>query len=172
MENYLVIGKIAATFGVKGELVLTHHLGEDASLEGVSAVFVEEVAGKFIPYFLVSAKPRNDDEMLIVLEGFDAPEKAKKFVKKKVWLLEADVKKSASTSAPISLLGFAMYEKKKLLGKVMEVIEQPTQLLLSIDMQGKEVLVPINESTLEKIDHKNQKIFVSLPEGLLDIYLT
>ena len=172
MENYLVIGKIAATFGVKGELVLSHHLGEDASLEGVSALFVEEVAGKFIPYFLLSAKPRNVEEMLVVLEGFDTPEKAKKFVKKKVWLLEADVKKSASVSAPISLLGFAMYEKKKLLGKVMEVIEQPTQLLLGIDMQGKEVLVPINETTLERIDHKNQKIFVVLPEGLLDIYLT
>lgn len=172
MENYLTIGKIAATFGIKGELVLTHHLGEDASLDGVTALFIEEVSGKFIPYYLVSAKPRNEEEMLIVLEGFDTPEKAKKFVKKKVWLLEADLKKSASISAPISLLGFSMYEKKKLLGKVIEVIEQPTQLLLSILMNDKEVLVPINETTLDKIDHKNQKIFVILPEGLLDIYLT
>ncbi len=172
MENYLTIGKIAATFGIKGELVLTHHLGEDASLDGVTALFIEEVSGKFIPYFLVSAKPRNEEEMLVILEGYDTPEKAKKFVKKKVWLLEADLKKSASISAPISLLGFSMYEKKKLLGKVMEVIEQPAQLLLSILINDKEVLVPINESTLEKIDHKNQKIFVVLPEGLLDIYLT
>jgi 16S rRNA processing protein RimM len=110
--------------------------------------------------------------MLVVLEGFDTPEKAKKFVKKKEWLREADVKKSSSTSAPISLLGFSMFEKKKLLGKVVEVIEQPTQLLLSIMINDKEVLVPINETTLEKIDHKNQKIFVVLPDGLLDIYLT
>ena len=65
-----------------------------------------------------------------------------------------------------------MYEKKKLLGKVIEVIEQPTQLLLSIEINEKEVLVPINETTLEKIDHKNEKIYVLLPEGLLDIYLT
>jgi 16S rRNA processing protein RimM len=172
MENYLTIGKIAATFGIKGELVLTHHLGGDATLDGVTALFIEEVTGKFIPYFLVSAKPRNDSEMLIVLEGYDTPEKAKKFVKKKVWLLEADLKKSASISAPISLLGFSMYEKKKLLGKVIEVIEQPAQLLLSIMVNDKEVLVPINETTLDKIDHKNQKIFVILPEGLLDIYLT
>ena len=54
MENYTTIGKIAATFGVKGELILTHHLGEDASLEGVSALFIEESLGKFIPYFIVS----------------------------------------------------------------------------------------------------------------------
>ncbi|MEY4629110.1 MAG: rRNA processing protein RimM [Bacteroidota bacterium] len=172
MENYLSIGKISATFGVKGELVLTHHLGEDATLEGVSAIFVEESLGKFIPYFVVAVKERNEEELLLILEGFDTPEKAKKFVKKKVWLREADVKKTASASAPISLLGFSMYEKKKLLGKVMEVIEQPTQLLLSIEINEKEVLVPINETTLERIDHKNQKIFVVLPEGLLDIYLT
>jgi 16S rRNA processing protein RimM len=172
MENYLSIGKISATFGVKGELVLTHHLGEDSTLEGVSAIFVEESLGKFIPYFVAAVKERNDEELLLILEGFDTPEKAKKFVKKKVWLREADVKKSASASAPISLLGFSMYEKKKLLGKVMEVIEQPTQLLLSIEINEKEVLVPINETTLERIDHKNQKIFVVLPEGLLDIYLT
>ena len=172
MENYLIIGKIAATFGVKGELILTHHLGEDASLEGVSALFIEESLGKFIPYFIVSVKTRNEDEMLVALEGFETPEKSKMLVKKKVWLREADVKKSASTSAPISLLGFSMYEKKKLLGKVIEVIEQPTQLLLSIEINEKEVLVPINETTLEKIDHKNQKIYVLLPEGLLDIYLT
>ena len=172
MENYLTIGKIAATFGVKGELILTHHLGEDASLEGVSALFIEESLGKFIPYFIVSVKTRNEEEMLVTLEGFETPEKSKKFVKKKVWLREADVKQSASTSAPISLLGFLMYEKKKLLGKVIEVIEQPTQLLLSIEINEKEVLVPINETTLEKIDHKNEKIYVLLPEGLLDIYLT
>ncbi len=172
MENYLSIGKISATFGVKGELVLTHHLGEDATLEDVSAIFVEESLGKFIPYFVASIKERNEEEMLLTLEGFETPEKAKKFVKKKVWLREEDVKKSASASAPISLLGFSMYEKKKLLGKVMEVIEQPTQLLLSIEINEKEVLVPINETTLERIDHKNQKIYVVLPEGLLDIYLT
>ena len=115
MENYTTIGKIAATFGVKGELILAHHLGEDASLEGVSALFIEEAFGKFIPYFIVSVKTRNEDEMLVTLEGFETPEKSKMLVKKKVWLREADVKKSASTSAPISLLGFSMYEKKKLL---------------------------------------------------------
>jgi 16S rRNA processing protein RimM len=54
---------------------------------------------------------------------------------------------------------------------VLEVIEQPVQILLRIELQGKEVLVPLNESTLDKIDHKQGKIYVTLPDGLLDIYL-
>jgi hypothetical protein len=38
-------------------------------------------------------------------------------------------------------------------------------------MEGKEVLAPLHEGTLEGIDHKKRLIKLSLPEGLLDIYL-
>jgi 16S rRNA processing protein RimM len=38
-------------------------------------------------------------------------------------------------------------------------------------VEKKEVLVPVNESTLLKIDNRKEKIFLELPEGLLDIYL-
>jgi 16S rRNA processing protein RimM len=38
-------------------------------------------------------------------------------------------------------------------------------------MDGKEVLVPVHENSLEKIDTKNRKLYVNLPEGLLDVYL-
>jgi 16S rRNA processing protein RimM len=64
-----------------------------------------------------------------------------------------------------------VYDEKKMLGKVLEVIEQPMQVLLRIDYEGKEVFVPLNESTLIKIEHKKEKITVQLPEGLLDIYI-
>jgi 16S rRNA processing protein RimM len=64
-----------------------------------------------------------------------------------------------------------VHDAKKPIGKVLEVIEQPLQILLRLEIQGKEVLVPLNESTLVGIDRKKQVINVSLPEGLLDIYL-
>ncbi len=31
-------------------------------------------------------------------------------------------------------------------------------------------LIPVHEDSLEQIDKKNRKLFVNLPEGLLDIY--
>lgn len=172
MENYLSIGKIASTHGVKGEIIMEHHLGEDADLKGVEAIFIEDLGGKLLPYFISSFKNRQHNALLIALEGIDTPEKAKTFLKKKVWLKEEDVKKKASTAAPISLLGFDVIEKKKILGKVLEVIEQPVQILVRIEMQGNEVFIPLNESTLERVDHRTQKIWVTLPQGLLDIYLT
>lgn len=171
MENYVTIGKLAATFGIKGELVLDHHLGEEASLEGITAVFLEEGEGKFIPYFIAGMKKRSDHEWLLLLEGVDTPEKARRFVRKNAWLQESDVKRTASANAAISLLGYEILDGKNKVGIVLEVIEQPTQILLRTEVEKKEVLVPVNESTLLKIDAKKEKIFLELPEGLLDIYL-
>jgi 16S rRNA processing protein RimM len=31
-------------------------------------------------------------------------------------------------------------------------------------------LIPIHEDSLEKVDTKKRKVYVSLPDGLLDIY--
>lgn len=172
MENYVNIGSLVATFGIKGEVVLKHHLGESADLNGIKAIFIEASLGKFMPYFILTAKEKNAEEILLAVEGIESPEKAKLLLKKKVWLKEEDVKKTASENSAISLLGFTIYDKKKLLGKVLEVIEQPLQILLRIEIDKKEVLIPINESTLRGIDHKKEKIEVDLPDGLLDIYLT
>lgn len=171
MDQYVVIGKFIATFGIKGDLVLKHHLGAGLDTEALKTVFIEEKSGRFMPYFVAAVKNKTAEEALIQLEGVDAPEKAKVFLRKQVWLPEQDVKTQAAQHAPISLLGFAVYDEKKMLGKVVEVIEQPMQILLRIDYQGKEVFVPLNESTLLKIEHKKEKITVRLPEGLLDIYI-
>lgn len=151
---------------------MEHHLGEEVCFDNIKALFIEEGQGRFIPYFLETGKSRKEGEMLILLEGITTPEKARLLVRKKVWLPEQDVKQIASASAPIGWLGFDVYDEKKLLGKVLEVIEQPAQILLRLEINEKEVLVPLNESTLVRIDLKKQRIQVELPEGLLDIYLT
>jgi 16S rRNA processing protein RimM len=172
MDNYVNIGAIVATFGVKGEVVIQHHLGDNPDLVGLKVMFIETLKDKFIPFFIKEIKLKSENELLVSFEDIESPETAKKYLKKKAWLTELEAKKFSSKAAPISLLGFAVVEKKTILGKVLEVIEQPLQILLRIEIDSKEVLIPINESTLVKIDHKSEKIFVTLPAGLLDIYLT
>jgi 16S rRNA processing protein RimM len=56
------------------------------------------------------------------------------------------------------------------LGEIIEVIEQPHQILCTILYNGNEALIPVHEASLIKIDKKNRKVYVDIPEGLLDIY--
>ena len=170
MNNYYKIGKLAATFGLEGQLILEHSLGKKTSLKGLENIFIEEKKDSFLPYFIESAKIKNDKEIYVRLEGVTTKEDAKKLVKKEVWLNENDFKKFAANAAPISLLGFMVVNEDEELGEVCEVIEQPHQVLCKIILDGKEVLIPVHEDSLEKIDKKNRKLFVNLPDGLIDIY--
>ncbi len=170
MNEYFKIGKLAATFGVNGQMVLQHNLGKKTSLKGLETIFIEESNNSFLPYFITSAKIKNEKEIFISLEGIQSKEAARLLIKKEVWLTENDFKKFASASAPISFLGFMIIDKNEELGEVLEVIEQPHQVLCRIMIGGKEVLIPVHENSLEKVDKKNRRLYVNLPDGLLDIY--
>jgi 16S rRNA processing protein RimM len=170
MTQYFKIGKLAASTGLKGELILQHSLGKKTSLKGLSAIFLEERKDSFIPYFIHSAKAKNESELVIKLEGVDIMETARKLTPKEVWLAEDDFKKFAAKSSPIALLGFNVIHDDEDLGEILEVIEQPHQVLCTILVNGREALIPIHEDNLEKIDTKKRKVYVNLPDGLLDIY--
>ena len=171
MENYFKIGKLVATYGLKGDIILQHSLGKKTSLKGLETLFIEEKKESFIPYFIESAKIKSDTETYVKFEGISSKEGAHKLVQKEIWLLENDFKKFADKSAPISLLGFTMInEEEEDLGEILEIIEQPHQVLCKILLNNKEALIPIHEEFLDKIDKKSRKVFVTLPDGLLEIY--
>ncbi len=171
MTEYFKIGKIVASFGLKGEVILKHYLGKKTSLKGLQTIFIEESKQSFLPWFIESAKIKNEEEIYLKLQGIDVREQAIPLVQKEIWIPERDFKKFSATSSPINLLGYQIVENEKILGKILEVIEQPHQLLCRIEMEEKEVLVPLHEDTIKKIDSKNRRVIVELPEGLLEIYL-
>src|SRR5688572_14649005 len=171
MTNYCSIGKFVSTFGLQGEIILKHHLGKKSALKGLEVLFIEDKRDEFLPYFIQNVKPKSEQELYIKIEGIDTKEAAQKLVQKQVWLTEEEFHKHAGKSAPISLLGFRMIQDGEDLGEILEVIEQPHQLLCRIDWKGKEALIPLHEETLIKIDKKKKIVLVNLPEGLLDIFV-
>ena len=171
MTEYFKIGKFVAVHGLKGELLLKHELGKKSSLKGLQAIFIEEKKNSFLPLFIESAKIKSEEEVYIKLEGVNTREAANRLTRKEVWLTEPDFKKFAAKSSPANLIGYIIINEKKPLGEILEVIEQRHQMLCRIEMQGKEALIPSNESTIERIDHKKRQVMVNLPEGLLEIYL-
>ena len=170
MTNYCSIGKLAATFGVKGEVVLKHSLGKKTSLKGLETIIIEMNKDELIPYFIADAKIKSAEEVFLKLEGIDAKETAQKLLQKQVWLTEAEFHKYTSKSSPISLLGFHIVDKGNDLGEILEIIEQPHQLLCRIDWKGKEALIPLHEKFLLKVDKKMKQVLVELPDGLLEVF--
>ena len=171
MAEYFKLGKFIAVHGLKGELLLKHDLRKKTSLKGLKTVFIEQSKNSFLPWFISSTKIKNNEEVYVKLDGVDTREAAARLARKEVWLAEEDFKKHAAKSSPANLLGYTIVNEEKSLGEIIEVIEQPHQMLCRIEIKQKEAFIPLNEDTLLKIDHVEKQVKVKLPEGLLDIYL-
>ncbi|HEX3024194.1 MAG TPA: hypothetical protein VHP12_03195, partial [Chitinophagaceae bacterium] len=65
MNEYINIGKIVATFGVKGEVILKHALGKKTTLKGIEAIFIEQQKNSYLPYFVQSSKAKDNEEIYV-----------------------------------------------------------------------------------------------------------
>lgn len=123
-----------------------------------------------LPYFIEETSIKNETQVYIKLEGVNTREAAQELTARPVWLPEAQFKKYVAKTAPVSLLGYHLIDRGQDLGEVLEVIEQPFQLLCRIDWKGKEALIPVHENFLQKIDPRKKQVILELPDGLLEIY--
>ncbi|MEI8110134.1 MAG: 16S rRNA processing protein RimM [Chitinophagia bacterium] len=169
-EDYIHIGKMVAPFGVNGQLILQHVLGKKTQLPQLEVLFIEEVKGTYLPYFIEKAQAKSLEETIISLEGIQSREAAQRLCSRAVWLREADCRKLVGKSAPLSLLGYQIVENGKELGEIKEVIEQPHQVLVTISLEGKDAYIPLHAASLQSVNHTNKTVTVQLPAGLLDIY--
>jgi 16S rRNA processing protein RimM len=170
-EDYFRIGTILKPKGLKGEL---HMYADFDGLESIKfdAVFIE-IAGRQVPYFVSSIKYLQKNAAYLVLEDVDSIEKATMLAKKHVYLpAKLKPKKKKNEFTLFDLVGFtAIDEDEGELGEITEVNEYPQQILATVNYKNCEVLFPLNEEIIKRIDVVKNIVLVDLPEGLLDIYL-
>jgi 16S rRNA processing protein RimM len=169
-EEYFGVGKLVGTFGINGQIVLLHSLGKKTNLKGLEVIMIEVRKGELVPYFVQETKAKNDTEVYLTLEDISTKEKAQRLVSRPVWFKVTDFNKFVDQSSSISMLGYMIYDNEKELSEIVEIIEQPHQILAKIMYDAKEMLIPIHETFIINIDHKNRKVVLNLPDGLLDIF--
>jgi 16S rRNA processing protein RimM len=170
-NNYRNIGKIVSAFGLKGEMIVQHHLGKKIAVSKIKVIFLEQKKDLLLPYFVESARKKKDEELFLKLEGIDSKEAVSKYLRHEVWIKEEEVKSHTQKDNPISWVGYQITDQGRELGPILEIIEQPHQVLCRIEIDSKEVLIPINEQTFVQIDHKTRLLLLNLPDGLLEVYL-
>jgi len=160
-----VIGYFTKTHGVKGHLVLKDEA--NFVLEGLNAIFLESATGK-APYFIEEAKETNNG-IILKLEELDSVEKAKKFIGKEVFIESRFVEEEELEQ---NFVGFELIDKTLgSLGKITNVSHNGLQDLIVLVYQGREVILPLVEEFVEKIDEENRTIFYNAPRGLVEVYL-
>ncbi len=165
------IGKIVATHGLNGALILTHVVGNSKWLKKGHVILLEMQKGSYIPYFVAECKAGNDKEYIVNIEDIDKIDQAKKLVTKQVYVDEVILADYAKQS-PLLWIGFNVIDKNiGRVGDVNDVSQTGYQWLARVIYNGSEVLIPLIDVIIKKVDIKAKTIDVELPEGLLEVYL-
>lgn len=163
------VGKLAATHGLKGELIFTHVTGDESWLKPGAVLFVELHKGSRIPYFVSSCRPVNEKEYMVRLEEVEIVEAARKLIGKQVYVEDA-LLQSVRAGTPLQWIGYAVEDRKAgEIGRIKDVLQTGHQWLAALSYHQKEVLIPLVEPILLKVMPAEKKIFTDLPEGLLDV---
>jgi len=57
------------------------------------------------------------------------------------------------------------------IGTIDRIIDQSSQAIFVVRNKDKEILIPISDEIIKKVDRMNRTIEVETPDGLVDIYL-
>jgi len=173
MEKYISIGYTKKTKGVKGELKIEVEDIYWEDFQKSTVVFLLQ-KGKEMPFFI--EKIIDEKELLLKLEDVDSKEAAHDLTSKEMWLRASDVSEKEEVLETQSDLQFGhlvnyQIEDQTLgnVGIIKEVLEFPQQEMAIIFIEEKEILIPLNEELITKIDEANRVVAMDLPEGILEL---
>ena len=171
MEDYITIGKTQKPFGLEGEL---RFYIEDQYLEDFDAadVIFLKIMGKPLPYFIESVRAQSTP--LVKFEDVNTPEEAKLIGSCEIMMQASALRSNEEVEEEemeyAYLIGFELIEQSRgLIGKVKDIEEYPEQIMALVNYEDKEVLIPLNEHFIQKVEEEEKRLYLDLPEGLLDI---
>jgi len=175
-EELMKIGFFAKPHGVKGEIAIV----TDCDISGISGdpCVVCNINGIWTPFFVASYRQKNASTALIAFENLDSADKVK-FLSGKTACIpvkNAPFQESRGDVRNIpfqgdwgeALNGYTIIDERfGMLGQVKDVDDRTLNILLTVDYQGKDILIPLASAT--SIQSQQQTITLSLPDGFLEL---
>lgn len=166
------MGTVVSKFSFKGEVLIKLDTDHPEDFLEEESVFVE-IHNNLIPFFITKSSLQKGHLLRVKFEDIDSDEDVEDLLKKEVYLpLSRLPELEEGQFYYHEVIGFKMIDHTfGEIGTLKSVNDTTPQHLFVVDHQGKEVLVPINDDLLVKVDKENKEIIVDLPEGLLELYI-
>lgn len=171
-KDCFYLGKITKKFSFKGELLAYLDTDDPYYYEDLESVFVE-VNKNLIPFFMESATIHKNSFLRIKFEEINNEEEADELINSELYLPLSFLPKLDGKKFYFhEVIDYDVIDKNHgFIGKIVSINDSSAQPLFEILFNFKEILVPMIDEFIEKIDRENKTLFLNTPEGLVDIYL-
>jgi 16S rRNA processing protein RimM len=181
-NDFIAIGKIVKSIGIKGNLKIISLTDFPERFNQLKKVFLfDEKKKKFFVNkfnddyeFVIESCKFYDNYINAKFEKYYSRTESDELVNLILLVREKDrVKLSDGNFYYYELIGIKVYDKDKMIGKVISINNYGSDDLLTIksgenDVNSKEILIPFRKEFIKKIDIDNKRIDVDLIEGFLE----
>lgn len=172
MDKTFLIGSTKRPHGLKGELKL---YVEEKYVEDLmnAEILMIDIKGRPTPFFIEDIRFGNN--IIAKFEDVNTPEAAMSIANKEISLRESDLIPDDEREIEIETMpyehciGYTIVNEGETIGVIDNIVEYPQQEMAILNYKNKEILVPLNQHFIKKVDDKNKVIEMVLPEGLLDL---
>lgn len=161
--DYVYIGKIVNTHGIKGELRIKSNFElKDVIFKPGFTLYVGEghVAEEIVTY-----RPHKEFDM-VTFKGYDNINQVLNYLKMNVYVKRSDLDLSGEEYILDDLIGLNIQENGEMLGKVQEIVYNGSNILLSV--VGKSCFyIPTNGNFIKKVNLEDGIIETDGAKGLI-----
>jgi 16S rRNA processing protein RimM len=171
-DDFYYLGKILKTHGNKGQVVVLLDVDDPEKYQTLELVYLA-LHGERVPFFIDSLELKHNRKAIIRFQDFTTIEDATCLSGLEMYL--------PATTLPAlkgkkfyyhEIIGYAVVDKKHGdIGIIDDILEMPSQSLLQIRHGEKEILIPIVDDIIRKVDRKKRQLLIDAPEGLIEIYI-
>ncbi|MDR1202745.1 MAG: ribosome maturation factor RimM [Tannerellaceae bacterium] len=169
-DDIVPIGYFAKPHGIKGEINLI--LSGDVSFDEWDEPYIIcEMDGILVPFYLEEYRYKSDTTLFVKLEHINSDEAAREFANREVFcppevVLDYDDDRLTWSH----FIGYKVFDNAHgLVGEIIDIDESTLNILLVINHNDNELLIPAAEELILSVDHDSKQLKVELPDGLLDL---
>jgi len=171
-DDFYYLGRILKSYGSKGQLLVFLDVDHPERYKKLESVYVA-VDHERIPFFIRSIELKQKKQAVLQFEDFLSADDVEVFIGRELYL--------PLTQLPVlkgkqfyyhEVEGFTVIDEEHgNIGSLVSILDLPQQSLLQVMKENKEILVPLNDEVLLKVDRKKREMHIRAPAGLIQIYL-
>ena len=170
-EDCFFLGTIVKKYSFRGELLIKLDTDSPKSYLNLDTVLIDESIG-LVPYFITQTKLHKSRLLRVKFEGVNSESKAGELINKNLFLPLDKLPKLKGTKFYYheikEFIAIDQFEKK--IGIIKSVNDSGPQAMFVINNNGTEILIPVHDNFIRKLDRTDKKIYLNIPDGLLDIF--
>jgi len=169
-QGWVIAGKISKPYGLQGDVHIILVPAVAQKLKPGNPLFID-LDGQRVPFFMEAVEILSDDQAIVKVEFISSVEEARKLSGREVYLDHRDSPGSSDLAdEPAALIGYRVIDAKLgEIGLVSDYIPGSMNPVWMIEHDGKEMIIPATPDFIQKVDLKNNSLYLDLPEGLLDL---